>query len=229
MTQSQPVNRRDPPDVGSEREQLSAFLDYQRETLLWKVDGLSKAELLRPLMSSGMMLLGLVKHLAYVERWWFQSVFAGEDVDYPWTDDDPDADWRVEPDEDVASVLDFYRAEATRSREIMSTATHAAAGRRPELTMDRAAHDRGNGAPQRACGSDARGYRWRHGGIERLSTISRELNREVGDFTTGCSGARPAGSRSGEWGVAGRIRACALQQRRLHGKSGVVTPFLRAA
>jgi len=117
--------------VGSEREQLSAFLDYQRETLLWKVDGLSKAELLRPLMSSGMMLLGLVKHLAYVERWWFQSVFAGEDVDYPWTDDDPDADWRVEPDEDVASVLDFYRAEATRSREIMSSAGLDDLARRP--------------------------------------------------------------------------------------------------
>ncbi len=123
QTHTPPPDRRDPPEAAPEGETLAAFLDYHRATLLWKVDGLAEADLRRPLTPSGLTLLGLVKHLAYVERWWFQAVFAGEDVDFPWTDADPDADWRVEPDEDAAVILDLYRAQTARSRELVAGAT----------------------------------------------------------------------------------------------------------
>ncbi len=131
MTQTPPLDRRDPPEAAPESEMLAAFLDYHRATLLWKVDGLSEADLRRPLTPSGMTLLGLIKHLAYVERWWFQAVFAGEDVDFPWSDADPDADWRVGPDEGVATILDLYRAQAARTREIVAAATLDDDARRP--------------------------------------------------------------------------------------------------
>ena len=131
MAQTPPPDRHDPPEAAPEKEMVAAFLDYHRATLLWKVDGLSQADLRRAMTPSGLTLLGLVKHLAYVERWWFQNVFAGEDVDFPWTDADPDADWRVESDEGVAMILDLYRTQVARSREITSAADLDDRARRP--------------------------------------------------------------------------------------------------
>ena len=48
--------------------------------------------------------------------------FAGLDVEFPWTDDDPDADWRLERGETARSVLAGYHAECRRSRMIVATA-----------------------------------------------------------------------------------------------------------
>lgn len=131
MTQSSPPDRRDPPEAAPDHEMLAAFLDYHRATLLWKVDGLSEEDLRRTMTASGLTLLGLVKHLAYVERWWFQNVFAGEAVAFPWTREDPDADWRVEPDERAEAILDLYRAEVVRSRAIVAGASLDDVARRP--------------------------------------------------------------------------------------------------
>ena len=61
--------RPEPPDVAGEAETLSGFLDFQRATLLWKLEGLDDEQLRRPMVPSGTSLLGMVKHLAYVERW----------------------------------------------------------------------------------------------------------------------------------------------------------------
>ncbi|MDQ3940947.1 MAG: DinB family protein, partial [Actinomycetota bacterium] len=85
-----------PPRSGDEREILESYLDWYRETLLIKVNGLSDADMKRRLVTSETTLFGIVHHLAYVERWWFQDVFAGRRVEYPWRDEDPDADWHVE-------------------------------------------------------------------------------------------------------------------------------------
>jgi uncharacterized damage-inducible protein DinB len=74
------------------------------------------------MVPSGTSLLGLVKHLAYVERWWFQEVWAGQPATYPFSETDPDADWRIEPDETTEGVLGLYRGECARSREIVAAA-----------------------------------------------------------------------------------------------------------
>lgn len=110
-------NRPEPPSAAPAREMVEAFLDFQRATLLWKVDGLSDEDLRRSLVPSGLTLLGMVKHLGYVERWWFRIVFAGEDLPVPWSETDPDADWRVEPDETTASILESYRDEVEHARD----------------------------------------------------------------------------------------------------------------
>jgi uncharacterized damage-inducible protein DinB len=116
-------NRPEPPSTGGEREMLAGFLDFHRATLLWKLEGLDDEQLRRAMVPSGTSLLGMVKHLAYVERWWFQQVWAGQEVTYPWTDEDPDADWRVEPNETTAEVLALYNGECHRSREIVVAAS----------------------------------------------------------------------------------------------------------
>lgn len=105
-----PDDRVDPPRQVAERETLETFLDFYRETILWKVSGMSEDNIRRSVVPSRWSPLGMVKHLAYVERNWFQTRFAGEkDLPVPWTDEDPDADFRVEPDETTEQILQFYR------------------------------------------------------------------------------------------------------------------------
>lgn len=112
--------RPEPPKVGTEKDMLLGFLDYQRATILCKLDGLSDEELRRPHDPSELTLLGLVKHLAHVERWWFQYSFRGDEVEFPWTDDDPDADWRVDPEERTERIVSLYKDEVAKANQILA-------------------------------------------------------------------------------------------------------------
>ena len=103
---------------GDERAMLAAFLDFQRDTLLWKLADLSEEQLRRSWTPSGNSLLGLVKHLAFVERNWFQFRFLGQQVYIPWRSGDREGDFRIEAGESPETVLAFYRAEVERSRRI---------------------------------------------------------------------------------------------------------------
>jgi uncharacterized damage-inducible protein DinB len=117
-------SRVDPPRQAGERETLEAFLDYYRETIAWKVSGMSEEEVKRVIVPSGWSPLGLIKHLAYVEQNWFRTRFAGEkDLPVPWTDQDPDADFRVEPSESTDDILKVYRDQCARSRSIAAGAS----------------------------------------------------------------------------------------------------------
>ncbi|MEE1740315.1 DinB family protein [Streptomyces sp. BE147] len=64
-----------------ERQMLEGWLNWHRETLLTKCAGLAPAQLAGATVEpSGLTLLGLVRHMAEVERWWFRRGFAGEAV-----------------------------------------------------------------------------------------------------------------------------------------------------
>jgi len=70
-----------PAYIAGEREMLDEWLDWHRETLLEKCQGLSDEQLrLESVPPSTLTLLGLVRHLANVERSWFRRHLAGEDV-----------------------------------------------------------------------------------------------------------------------------------------------------
>ncbi|HEX8001396.1 MAG TPA: DinB family protein [Mycobacteriales bacterium] len=74
--------------AGTERDLLTAFLQWQRETLVLKCDGLTPEQLAsRPIPMTSMSLLGLVRHLADVECGWFRRRLAGEDVPRPFSDE----------------------------------------------------------------------------------------------------------------------------------------------
>ncbi|MBT2440153.1 DinB family protein [Streptomyces sp. ISL-36] len=76
-----------PPHFGSERETLRAFLDYHRATLAMKCDGLTDEELRQQSMApSTLSLLGLVRHMAEVERAWFRRVFDDNEAPMVWCD-----------------------------------------------------------------------------------------------------------------------------------------------
>src|SRR6266566_2158085 len=111
------------PGIGGEREILTAFLDWHRETFELKCSGVPAERLSeKGIPPSGLSLHGLVRHLAAVERWWFRIQFAGEDVPMLYySDDDPDQDFDS-LEGDIEEAFDVWRAECQRSREIVAAA-----------------------------------------------------------------------------------------------------------
>jgi uncharacterized damage-inducible protein DinB len=81
------IERISPPLTGGERETLRAYLDFHRATLAMKCDGLTDEQLReRSMPPSTLTLLGLVRHLAEVERTWFRRVIGGEDIGLMWSE-----------------------------------------------------------------------------------------------------------------------------------------------
>ena len=109
-----------PPRNGDEREILETYRDWYRDALLRKVAGLPDSDMKRRLVPSETTLFGIVHHLAYVERWWFQDVFGGRGGEYPWTDEDPNAEFHVEGTISSGEAVDLYRHEYEISRQISS-------------------------------------------------------------------------------------------------------------
>ncbi|MGI9665528.1 MAG: DinB family protein [Acidimicrobiia bacterium] len=97
--------------TGSEHELLLEFIRLNRRTVLWKLDGLTEEQARKRVVGSHTTLLGIVNHLAHVERYWVLQVVGGRSVDLPWSRDNPDADWIIASDETIESVLDFYDAQ----------------------------------------------------------------------------------------------------------------------
>ena len=89
------TTRTEPPLIGSEREVLLAFLDYHRDTLRWKTEGLTQEQLAQRLGPSTMTLGGLLKHMALVEDSWFTRVYSRQPLPEPWgsVDWEADGDW----------------------------------------------------------------------------------------------------------------------------------------
>ena len=118
-----PYERTVVPFVGDERTSLGAWLDSQRETILWKIDGLDDEQLRRVMVPSGLTLLGLVKHLTAVEHGWFVVNFAATGEPHMFeSDDDPDLDMHVQPGETTQEIIEGYRRACERSREIYAAA-----------------------------------------------------------------------------------------------------------
>ncbi len=74
------VDRKPPRSTDGERSTLLGLLQYQRESLVRKLEGLTEADASRSLVASGTTLLWLVQHLADAETLWVVQRFAGDDV-----------------------------------------------------------------------------------------------------------------------------------------------------
>jgi hypothetical protein len=81
---AEPAADRKPPRLAAgERATLMALLQYQRESLVRKVAGVSEDGARRAIVSSGTSLLWLMKHMARAESVWVLRRFAGQDVVLP--------------------------------------------------------------------------------------------------------------------------------------------------
>jgi uncharacterized damage-inducible protein DinB len=121
-------DRVDPPYLDGERAAVEAWLEFHRATLLRKCAGLTPGQLgTRSVPPSSLSLRGLVRHMTEVERGWFRSVLAGQQVAAEYcAPDDPDGDFDGvgrDPDEPdtaaaVAREFEVFAAELERSRAV---------------------------------------------------------------------------------------------------------------
>jgi Protein of unknown function (DUF664) len=119
------VPRTDPPEVAGERESLEGWLDYHRATLLHKCAGLTGDQLTeRAAAPSSLCLLGLVRHMAEVERWWFRRRFADQSEvgDLFCTEEFPDGEFDLAESGGAEADFATFTAECALARQ-------AAAGR----------------------------------------------------------------------------------------------------
>jgi uncharacterized damage-inducible protein DinB len=118
------MERVEPPYLAEERATLVSWLDYQRATLAWKCEGLGHEQLReRAVPPSSLSLLGLVRHMADVERNWFRRVLAAEDAPpLYWSDEDPDGDFDNVDTADVDEGFASWHRECEAARERQATA-----------------------------------------------------------------------------------------------------------
>jgi hypothetical protein len=141
-----PDDRVDPPGLGDERTMLTSFLDYYRRTLVLKAEGLTDEQARTPSVEpSDLNLTGLIRHMAEVERNWFQRWMRGAEDAGPLfygsahPTEDPDGDLHPGPDDTLAAAIAALTAEieaadaVIRSNDLAQPARHERNGFRPNL------------------------------------------------------------------------------------------------
>jgi uncharacterized damage-inducible protein DinB len=118
-------DQRPPRLEAAEGDTLRALLQYQRESLVRKVDGISEAAARATFVGSGTTLLWLVRHMAHAELTWIVYRFGGEDVEL--------SDDATQPAGTLAEAVTAYQA-AWREADRIVTAAHSLDDmcRRPE-------------------------------------------------------------------------------------------------
>ncbi|HZG06945.1 MAG TPA: DinB family protein [Streptomyces sp.] len=132
-----PDGRPVPPPHAGERAMLESWLEFHRATLALKCEGLDDRQVrLASVPPSPMTLLGLVQHMAEVERNWFQRVFAGLDVPPLYEGDG----FGLVPERGIDEALAVWRAEIARGRELIAGSSLDDSGRLSEREAGHAGH-----------------------------------------------------------------------------------------
>ncbi|WUH99713.1 DinB family protein [Spirillospora sp. NBC_00431] len=118
--------RPEPPFAGDESSTLLGFLDYQRATLAWKCSGLGPEGLRATVAVSSLTLGGILKHLAFIEDWWFSRWLHGHDLQTIWRtgdwDGDPDWIWHTAADDSPERLRALWEESISRSRSLVAEA-----------------------------------------------------------------------------------------------------------
>ena len=127
-------------DALAAKATLKRYLDVARDSLLWKLDGLSEYDVRRPMTPTASNLLGIVKHVASVENGYLGDVFgrpSGEPL--PWLDEGSgiNADMWVTPDESRADILGLYRRTRAHSDATIEALSLDSRGEVPWWPEDR--------------------------------------------------------------------------------------------
>ncbi len=120
------TDRSSPPLAADETTTLLRFLDFHRDTLRLKSEGLDAEQLRRPLPPSDLTLGGLLKHLAFVESYWSSYVFLGREQTEPWSSADWDADrdweWHSAAQDSPEQLRALYDAEVAAADQVLRAA-----------------------------------------------------------------------------------------------------------
>ncbi|GHH28578.1 DinB family protein [Streptomyces lanatus] len=137
------TEREEPATTADERTMLEGWLDYHRRTLAWKCEGLTDAQLRTASVEpSELSLMGLVRHMAEVERSWFRRVLAAEDArPMYYTEEDRDGEFHLSEADTWKEAYATWQAEIDSARrnaerfalDDISEGTHARTGERFNL------------------------------------------------------------------------------------------------
>ena len=108
----------------TERAGLSEFLDYQREALIAKLQGLTDEQARMTPTASSLSLLSLIKHSAIWERRWFQVIVAGRSFPDKWPEvrsEQVDHTFQLTEDDTVETVIADYRDQIAASQAILGS------------------------------------------------------------------------------------------------------------
>ena len=119
------MERTEPPYVADELAMLTSWLEYHRATLELKCDGLTEEQLrVRAVEPSSMSLLGLVRHMADVERYWFRDILHGEDAPpIFYSDTDPDGDFDNVESASIDEAFRIWREQCENARQAVDAAS----------------------------------------------------------------------------------------------------------
>ncbi|WP_411148792.1 DinB family protein [Streptomyces sp. A30] len=113
-----PDGRPVPLMTGDERPMLESWLAFHRATLELKCSGLDDAQVrVASAEPSSLTLLGLVQHLAEVERNWFQRVAAGIDLPPVYGKGNGNG-YVLDPERGMGEALAVWKREITRGAEV---------------------------------------------------------------------------------------------------------------
>lgn len=109
-------------DADDEQTLQWEFLDFLRATAVGKATGLDRAAAAAtPLATSPLMsILGVLKHLTAVERYWLSIIGGGRDLPLLWDPDDATAEWHLTDADTPDTVTAAYAAEWARSRDALA-------------------------------------------------------------------------------------------------------------
>jgi uncharacterized damage-inducible protein DinB len=135
------VERTPVPRISGERQALEARLDFHRLTLLDKCSGLTSDQLkLRAVPPSRLSLLGLVRHMTEVERWWSRMHAGQIDLPFPYDPDSSGADFEALDDADAAANMGAFKQEIQLARATLAQKqlddVVPSRGHHPERTRD---------------------------------------------------------------------------------------------
>lgn len=106
-----------PLSVGTERDLLEQHLEFCRQTVIYKVTGISKEYGIKRLGPTATSVLGVLRHLTEVEYWWFQDRLAGiEYTESRMSEHNQDGEFEILETDTVESLLDGYRIACENSR-----------------------------------------------------------------------------------------------------------------
>lgn len=116
------MSRTDVPTSWDEKTTLTTFLDYTRATVHAKCEGLSDEDARRaPIESSPLTTIAsLVSHLRWVEYWWFEVIFLGEEENAPWNDEHPDGEMELGLTTPLAELLADYERVCEKYRALVA-------------------------------------------------------------------------------------------------------------
>ncbi|MFV0130993.1 DinB family protein [Streptomyces sp. HMX112] len=120
MTTSEDTARTEPSGLAAEREMLEGWLEYHRATLALKCRGLDDEQLRQAAVPpSELSLLGLVRHMAEVERGWFRRTLAGEEAaPIYYTEADRDGEFHLTADDTWQEAYGTWQAEIEHARRL---------------------------------------------------------------------------------------------------------------